>query len=65
MSKYVGPNKTTLESYFKKMWSRWTIHWSHVDEKLIRVRVMRFQNYPDLFGRGHRVIFRAKEISAY
>ena len=24
MSKSVGPNKTTLESYFKKMWSRWT-----------------------------------------
>ena len=26
---------------------------------------MRFQNYPDLFGRDLRFIFRAKETSAY
>ena len=36
-----------------------------MDEKRIRVRVMCFQNYPDWSGRGHRFIFRAKEISAY
>lgn len=36
-----------------------------MDEKPIRVRVMRFQNHPDLFGRDLRFIFRAKEISPY
>ena len=41
------------------------LQWSHVDEKPMRVRVMRFENYPELFDRGHRFIFRAKETSAY
>ena len=60
MSKSIGSNKTTLESGLSVR-----IHWSHVDEKSIRVRVMWFQNYLDLFGRDLRFIFRAKETSAY
>lgn len=65
MSKSIGSNKTTLESDLKRCGLSVRIHWSHVDEKPIRVRVIRFENYPELFGRGHRFIFRAKETSAY
>ena len=65
MSKSVGPNKTTERAISKRCSPGGRIRWSHVDEKPIRVRVMCFQNYPDWSGRGHRFIFRAKEISAY
>ena len=65
MSKSIGSNKTTLEGDLKRCGLSVRIHWSHVDEKSIRVTVMWFQNYPDLFGRDLRFIFRAKEASAY